>query len=655
MRKRENQGYGNEYGQGNMDGFSQPGDFGQNQNGMSNDGWNIGETVVLNQGMINEDSNVGETAALNQGMINEDSNVGETVALNQGMRNEDFNVGETMVLNENMNQTYYNRNLDNGAYFDPMTGQPIQNNQTCFDPMTGQPIQNNQTYFDPMTGAPMQSNQTYFDPMTGAPMQNNQTYFDPMTGEPVQNNQTYFDPMTGEPMQQGGQNYNNGGQNYNNGGQNYNNGNQNYNNGSQFDPMTGKPIKQKKKGGKGVKIAVIAAAVVVVGAGAVFGAVKGGIFMSKSKKVLMAAANTLLDTSHTVEALKGIQILSSDEFTVEASVDSSQFGAEASFRSGKSKKQLSGNVEVPGYPGIDFLAELTNEQLMINVPVVSDDVFTYNYMQDKTGYIADMVSKDQLDMLDNALSALYSGDKQEEMIKDMQKAFYDAYNELEFEKADAEEFEVDGKDRKCKGYTTQVTSKDIEDFLGDVEDIYKAYDLDVYFNEAYNAVRQMPDVDVTFYIYKNKLSCIRMEVNRENMDLLFLGGDTRMQNMQLVLGREKLIEINGKTKGSEEQTVVYVEDERMVVLSYDYKSGDFDFQVPDEELRVRGNLISDKKALTLKIDSIEDYYDNYDFSGTLSIKKGASMDKLQGETFDIGEASEMELQDVLMGLQDFLY
>ena len=31
------------------------------------------------------------------------------------------------------------------------------------------------------------------------------------------------------------------------------------------------------------------------------------------------------------------------------------------------------------------------------------------------------------------------------------------------------------------------------------------------------------------------------------------------------------------------------------------------------------------------------------------------MDKLQGETFDIGEASEMELQDVLMGLQDFLY
>ena len=46
MRKRENQGYGNEYGQGNMDGFSQPGDFGQNQNGMSNDGCNIGENVV---------------------------------------------------------------------------------------------------------------------------------------------------------------------------------------------------------------------------------------------------------------------------------------------------------------------------------------------------------------------------------------------------------------------------------------------------------------------------------------------------------------------------------------------------------------------------------------------------------------------------------
>ena len=45
------------------------------------------------------------------------------------------------------------------------------------------------------------------------------------------------------------------------------------------------------------------------------------------------------------------------------------------------------------------------------------------------------------------------------------------YKKLEFESADKESFEVDGKDRKCAGYKTTITS----DYMIECVDIFEDY------------------------------------------------------------------------------------------------------------------------------------------------------------------------------------
>ena len=53
--------------------------------------------------------------------------------------------------------------------------------------------------------------------------------------------------------------------------------------------------------------------------------------------------------------------------------------------------------------------------------------------------------------------------------------------------------------------------------------------MEYYFDDMEESISEMEDVDLTFFIYKKKLACIRAEIQEEEAELRFLGGDTRMQ------------------------------------------------------------------------------------------------------------------------------
>lgn len=75
----------------------------------------------------------------------------------------------------NMVANAFGANLQAGAKFDPMTGQPIvQKPVPLFDPMTGKPLNPTpQPMFDPMTGLPIGKPQPIgYDPQTGVPIYN---------------------------------------------------------------------------------------------------------------------------------------------------------------------------------------------------------------------------------------------------------------------------------------------------------------------------------------------------------------------------------------------------------------------------------------------------------------------------------------------------
>lgn len=431
---------------------------------------------------------------------------------------------------------------------------------------------------------------------------------------------------------------------------------------NQFDPMTGEripvndapsdagPSGKKKKGW----IFAIIAAIIVVAAGAVTAAVKSGVFSSDSAKVVAAITNTVNDTDYLTSTLKFGSLFVSDEITVSMNSETEGYGMDFQFLIGKSQKQLLGSMDVPDFTTVDFQAELTEEQLRVQIPVVSDYVFTYNYIEPKSSFMQENFGY-RLDTFDEMLQNMYSAQRNTEFDSDLAKTLIEEGKKLEFKKAPSEEFEVDKQDRKCKGISTTITRECIQNIMDEVEIVYQesmratyGYDgyIEDYFDELEENLADMEDLDVTFFIYKNKLACIRLEEGDEEAELRFLGGDTRMQNMQLLFDGEEMLRIEGENVESTEVKRLFVEGEEMASLEYDQKNGDLDITMDSGSTSLSGNVFLDKDVFNASFDKIMINGQYINATWGLSIKKGASFEKIEGTEFDLGQATEQDMEEL---------
>lgn len=493
--------------------------------------------------------------------------------------------------------------------FDPMTGEPINPAPTP-EP---EPVQ--QMNFDPMTGKPINP--------APAPEPVQQMNFDSMTGQPI--NPT---PVQAQPQMA-------------------------------FDPMTGMPLQQppKKKKKTGLIVGIVAAVVVVAGAGTVFAGIQSGFFLSKSNKVLRATANTFSESSHFTEALSGLSVMSSKAYTVDIKGEAegySGYSIQATYAEKDNEKQISGSVEGPELSDVEFLAGIDKDEIKLSAPLLGDNIYTYNYNEKKSGYLVDSMGADNVETLDKLCKQMFSDEEQKKNALEFSKKYSEMYKKLEFESTDKESFEVDGKDRKCAGYKTTITS----DYMIECVDIFEDYmdaqmgdlldqavtgsDYDDYkesFDQLRDAFKEMPDIDITFYIYKNKLACIKaVEPSKEDQDIqmLFKGGDRRTQNMELISCGESVMKISGSQDGNEEVFGVSIEGEKVGELTYDFKSGEYTLDIEDEG-SVSGTLEGRRDGLKLTMEGAG-------VNISLDVKKGAELQKFSGEKFDIGNASEEELQ-----------
>lgn len=465
--------------------------------------------------------------------------------------------------------------------------------------------------------------------------------FDPMTGEPInpaptpEQPQMKFDPMTGQPInptpvQPQPQ--------------------------MAFDPMTGMPLQQppKKKKKTGLIVGIVAGVVVVAGAGTVFAGVQSGFFLSKSNKVLRATANTFSESSHVMEALSGLSVMSSKAYTIDIKGEAEGYSVQATYAEKDNEKQISGSVEGPELSDVEFLAGIDKDEIKLSAPLLGDKIYTYNYNEKKNGYLVDSMGADNVETLDKLCKQMFSDEEQKKNALEFSKKYSEMYKKLEFESADKESFEVDGKDRKCAGYKTTITS----DYMIECVDIFEDYmdaqmgdlldqavtgsDYDDYkesFDQLRDAFKEMPDIDITFYIYKNKLACIKaVEPSKEDQDIqmLFKGGDRRTQNMELISCGESVMKISGSQDGNEEVFGVSIEGEKVGELTYDFKSGEYTLDIEDEG-SVSGTLEGRRDGLKLTMEGAG-------VNISLDVKKGAELQKFSGEKFDIGNASEEELQ-----------
>ena len=437
----------------------------------------------------------------------------------------------------------------------------------------------------------------------------------------------------------------------------------------QFDPMTGQPVTGQPvtgqpitgqpvtgKGKMSKKLLIAGAAVVAVGIGVVAG-VSSGAFLSKPNKVLLATANTFKDTTDLTEAFDAMELLTTDSYTISVNGEIANNAIEATLASKKSKKQLSGKIDISGMPEIEGIIGVDSKELRAKTDYTGDTVFVYSYTKENDGYLLDNMDEEDIEMFNELLESLTSSKKQNDIQEDLSKAILKEFRDWKFEKVSKEEFEIDDKDRKCKGYQTTLTEDDMLDLVdASYSVLCETMDedvLDLYYKNLTSAFKNMEDLDVTFYIYKNKLAAIVLEDDRYEYEIQFCGGEARWQNIVVKANHETILQLNGEVNGSTEEYELEIADSEVGSLAYNKKSGELQLEVgAGQAISLDANLKGNKNKLALTVESLEIAGSDIDCSGELVIKKGAKMQKISGEEFDLGNADEDEFRDMMQDLND---
>lgn len=484
-----------------------------------------------------------------------------------------------------------------------------------------------------------------FDPMTGQPIpeENEQPRFNPATGQPVQQaqNRPAFDPMTGQPI------------------------NQTPYQGQSFGAA---PEKPKKKTGLFLGLGAVA----VVAALVIFLVVKvAAMFGSPSTKIEKALVNTfkqssIIDTSVLQDSADDLQV----DMQLEGKVEGVKMDASISYA--KTKKEMS----VSGEIGASVIS--TNFNFYMNQSKVCFDMkgldpVYYDFTEEKDGDLEDLMGGDvTFDQIDTVLKTLADSDG---FVKDLEKANSKALATLEFEKADKEEFEVDGKDVKCGGYTTTLDKDAIEAMLEEYKTVLESHedivdlleevtgtDLDDMVETITGEMGKDDEVEITFYLYKDQVAAIVVKPKKaDKVEVLIEGGSFPTQNMKVKMGKETIYEVKGKEKDGKITQEVYNYGTKTSEMEYDKESGDISISYTDEygysSFTMSGKYEKVKGGFKLTFDDIE--FDSYgytavdDFELTIQATKGAKIEKvdIDDDALDLGNADEDDLEDYVEDIE----
>lgn len=397
------------------------------------------------------------------------------------------------------------------------------------------------------------------------------------------------------------------------------------------------------------------------------------VFSSKKAKVVKAINNTFDIKSQLGEDIvKANELLLEKESTLGFTVDIDELGSvKGAVAFSDSKKQLSLDAYIDEFVPFNVLAQFDENSIKAEIPQACEYVFTYNYRDDKDGYLVETVGDDTIEEIDKLLQYLYDyNPENEKYTKELTELVNKYAKELEFENAGKETFKVDGEKVDCKGISVLIENDLMEDFfdefndiymemieesLGDLSEIGDLRGIEEEMKDLKREVKNLPDTEITFYIYKNALACISVDTGKKKnkVDILFKGGDFRAQNISVENRDEELLSVKINLKDGKETYKLSVEDEEFeltyntekgdVVVSYydGYDSEDFEF-----------NLKVSNNDITVTFDELEIPYAG-EFNMVFTFKKGADFAKFENkEEFDIGNASDDDIMDLVDSIDE---
>ena len=420
--------------------------------------------------------------------------------------------------------------------------------------------------------------------------------------------------------------------------------------------MNTEPVAPKK--GKGPLIAIIALAVVVVLAIAGVLAWKFGLFLKPADKVLIAAKNTFTEKDTFAKAM-GENMNEAEALTTKFEGEYDKYSGDLTMMIDKTGYGFEVNVHIPQLPTINGVMRLDADSLRMKAPAVLDKVFVYDYHKvNENGLVTQsMGGKAQVEAVNKALQQMAEScaslENQKAKAEEMEGKLLEVYRALPFDKAEAAEWTVNGAQKKCDAYTTTVdveTQKKIWDILKDYSPSF-----DPEQNQAMAMLEKSEDLKFVFYLNDSKLAAVEMTAltSGEKVTVTFEGGETAWQNLAVATKDGEVFRMSGKTEGTKENLTFSVQGNEF---------GSFDFDAADNSYSVNinaggsmaasvgGAITSSKEEMKLTIDKIETGGVAVPAKMTMTMTPGAEMPAVDGETFDVVDATQEDWMGLIGGL-----
>lgn len=314
----------------------------------------------------------------------------------------------------------------------------------------------------------------------------------------------------------------------------------------------------------------------------------------------------------------------------------------------------------------EITTELDKERYAFSIPKLNDTVYTYYYTEENDGYYAD-----EFKIWDKYYEHRLE-DNKEKVAKIITKILIEELKNMEIEELEKEEFEINDKDVECGGYLLTITEDNVLNVLEQLVNVYDEYyaddleaildemDINPYgdlFDELECIIEEMPDIEISFYIYRKQFACIKIEA--DNVDgacyLNFQGGEYPLQNMEIVFENDDqeytILKTEGNVKNQIEKTGVIIGNEEICEMKYNQKTGDLEVYGRDY-LDMRAVITRKKNTIAMEIDEVEIL--GIDWSGSSTLSSDVDIKSLRGKEFDMGNATEEDWEELFEELTEEL-
>jgi|GEM_PF-6073574 len=438
-----------------------------------------------------------------------------------------------------------------------------------------------------------------------------------------------------------------------------------------FDPMTGQPISESgnqmsggnnKNTGKLVGIIIGIVAVII----AIIAVVAYMILDNGLLKVSTAISNTAKEYQEKNILLNTIDvsdIVEDKEYTIDMVIETEvplvgDVSVTAKTAVANEVIDINGNVDLSYIPAVEYQMQLTDSELKAKTPLLDDYLFVYNYTENNTGYLTQSFDAAAVNSyLSGIYEMTYSTGINDEANKEAKEALISEIKKLKFSKTKKTECVIDGKNVNCNGYMVSLSTEDINNILDKVnalvdegyKNTLRQSGLDV---ENYNDIELEDDtLDITFYVYKNELARIDMSSGDEaGASVCFLGGDYRAQNIKILDNGNESAAITGNITNGIETVAIEANGQKLFGYVFDTNKDELTLSAytNNDYYNLSMEIERDKSGLNIDLDYLDlgEYY----VGGSIKLTDGATTSELSGSEFNIGTASESEVNELVSSI-----